>query len=128
MIPPDDLTDSAEIEADGIEGDDGIDLGWVTSSGAVMTVKHIFSGVSNGDNYSVSGPDSTKGSGKPLTMDRKDEDTADTDENAAYRPGIHIAGNDDLELTVADATDPNPSACVEEGTYAETIGGNHRPG
>ena len=116
-----------DIEEDGAVTDDGIDLGWVTSSSAVMTVKHIFSGVSNGDNYSVSGPDSTKGSGKPLTMDRKDEDTADTDENAAYRPGIWIARNDDRELTVADATDPNPSACVEEGTYADTVGANHRP-
>ena len=45
-------------------------LGWVTSSTAVMTVKHIFSGVANGDNYDVSGPNSAKGSGKPLPMDK----------------------------------------------------------
>ena len=115
-----------DTAADGATSDDGIDLGWISSSSAVMTVKHIFAGVSNrGENYSNSGPDSKKGSDKPLPMDKKDEDTASTKENAGYRPGIHIAQDDDMELTAASGD--NASACVAEGTYDDTIGSNHRP-
>ena len=51
-----------------------------------MTVKHILEGVPNGENYSTSGPDSAKGSNKPLKMSKRtDESTMDT-ENIAYRP------------------------------------------
>ena len=37
--------------------DDGIELGWTTSSTLGMGVKHIFNGVPDGRNFSVTGPD-----------------------------------------------------------------------
>ena len=63
----------------------------MTSSTAVMTVKHIFSGVANGDNYSVSGPNSAKGSDKLLKMDKVDsDDTATWNDNESYADAIQI--------------------------------------
>ena len=120
-----DVTDSS---------DDGIDLGWVTSSTAVMTVKHIFSGVGNGDNYSVSGPNSAKGSDKLLKMDKVDsDDSATWDDNESYADAIQIRTDDDVD---ADGPDPaaadstNLSACVPTTgafSYAATIGRNQQP-
>ena len=100
-----------------------------------MEVKHVFAGVANsGSNYSVSGPDSAKGSGKTLPMDRRDSDTADLDENDAYFPGILVEPEPaDRDVYPADPGDDEelPSACVvptgEDFSYAETIGANHRP-
>ena len=121
-----------EITADGAATDDGIDVGWITNSSVVMTVKHMFEGVSNGSNYSTSGPDSAKGSGKALTLDKVDSDDSDTwDDNESYNPGIEIRTDDSAGGdTPADPTleaSANPSACVGVGTYADTIGSNHRP-
>ena len=55
-----------------------------------MTVKHTFEGVPNGENYTVSGPDSAKGSDEPLKMSKRTDDDAMDTENIAYRPGILI--------------------------------------
>ena len=53
-----------DVFANGADGadanntmDDGIDLGWVTSSTLGMDVKHIFDGVEDGRNFDVAGPD-----------------------------------------------------------------------
>ena len=119
------LVDNDVFGTDEANADDGLDVGWVTSSTAAMTVKHMFSGVAKGTNYEVSGPDAAKGTNKALKMDRKNTNTADTDENNAYRPGIRIAADDMMELTPAGGA--NPSACTETGSYADTIGSNHRP-
>ena len=127
----DDQDDVNDEEGFDDTADDGIDLGWVTSSSAVMTVKHIFEGVPNGENYTVSGPDSAKGSDEPLKMSKRTDDNNMDTENIAYRPGILIdrPGADPPgpppEAKVADAE--AVSACVEEGTYAETVGANHQP-
>ena len=86
----DGIVDGEDLVSGGVTSDDGIDLGWVTSSTAVMTVKHIFSGVANGDNYDVAGPNSAKGSEKALPMNKRDPDTAATDENDSYFPGILV--------------------------------------
>ena len=48
-------------------GNDGIDLGWVTSANAKTTVKHVFDGVANGTNGSVS-TEAAKGSDEALEM------------------------------------------------------------
>ena len=117
-----------ELAEDGDAGDDGLDIGLVTTSSVTMTVKHVFSGVSNrGENYSVSGPDSGKGSeSKPLKMDKRTDDDSDDNENYGYNPGIMIDNGmdgDDPVIADADAV----SACVDEGTYADTVGANHRP-
>ena len=62
-----------EIDNDVLSGDnnadqnDGVDLGIVTSSSVAMSVKHVFSGVANGRNTSVT-TDAAKGSNKTLAM------------------------------------------------------------
>ena len=118
--------DSGEAAADGVATDDGLDIGWITNSSATMTVKHIFSGVANGENYSTSGRDSGKGSGKALAMNKRDSKTEALNENASYNPGIAVE-----ELVAAGGTYPADldmmSACVDDATYDETIGGNHKP-
>ena len=48
-------------------GNDGVDLGIVTSSTTAMKLKHVWSGVSNGRNTSVT-TDAVKGSDKTLAM------------------------------------------------------------
>ena len=129
----DGTVDAEDLVSGGVTSDDGIDLGWVTSSTAVMTVKHIFSGVANGDNYSVSGKNSAKGSDKLLAMDKVvSADTATYNDNEAYGDAIQIRQDDDV---AADGTNPvddpdNPSACVPTTgafSYAATIGGNQQP-
>ena len=57
----DGTVDAEDLVSGGVTSDDGIDLGWVTSSTAVMTVKHIFSGVANGDNYERRGAEFREG-------------------------------------------------------------------
>ena len=109
-------------------GNDGIDLGWLTTSTASMDVKHVFSGVAKGQNFSVSGPGAGTGTDLPLKMDRSTNQTADTIDNQLYKGAIAINQND-TEDTDADSV----SACVaitdETGayTYTGTIGANHRP-
>ena len=108
---------------------DGIDAGWVTHSSAAMTVKHNFSGVEDGTNYDVSGPDAAKGSDKALKLDKVTATPSTWNDNHGYGAGIQIRTNDNV---AADGTDPrtdsdNPSACYAAEEYGETIGANHRP-
>ena len=58
-----------------------------------MTVKHVLAGV--GDTYTVTGPESSKGSNKVLKMNRRTVEQRDTptvreiyNENHVYTPGI----------------------------------------
>ncbi len=50
--------------------DNGVDVGWLSTSRTPMAVKHVFSG--DGKNYSVTGPDAAKGARKPLPVTLKD--------------------------------------------------------
>ena len=59
--------DSGEEDTDGVNTNDGIDLGIVTSSGLKMNVKSIFSGVSGGQN-TTSTSEAASGSNKTLGM------------------------------------------------------------
>ena len=54
--------------------DDGIDLGWITSSTLGMGVKHTFNGVPDGTNFDVEGPDAKgdrQGHGRSPLDDRR---------------------------------------------------------
>jgi len=62
-----DVLDDADTTDVTEDANDGVDLGIVTSSSVEMTVKHVFSGVPNGTNASVS-VTADKGSDKALTM------------------------------------------------------------
>ena len=62
----------------------------------------MFEGVDDGQNYSVSGPDAAKGTGKNLKMDKRTDDDTDDDENHGYLPGISI-DNGREGTVVADA-------------------------
>ena len=124
--------------------DDGIDLGWRSSSSVTMTVKHVLAGV--GDTYKVTGPEAGKGSNKVLTMNKRTVNNQTStgaeiyNENHAYTPGIMIEGiPDPLGTTgnqgyTADGDTTLLSACVPPSltdanafTYASTIGSNQRP-
>ncbi len=97
--------------------DDGVDIGWVSSSHVAMSVKHKFVGVENGKNYSVSGPDAPKGSNKPLPMDLKD--------NAGWGAGIRF-----LKVPDAGGKAVKQAKLAElcEGTgYSAAAGGVHKP-
>ena len=63
----DDTTGGDGVATTDDTGNDGIDLGWVTSANAKTTVKHVFDGVANGTNGSVS-TEAASGSDKALTM------------------------------------------------------------
>ena len=87
VIQADDITDVADggsVETDGVNDNDGVDLGIVTSSNDLeMNVKHVFSGVANGTNTSET-VKADKGSNKTLAMAAVasiyvDEDTDDAD-------------------------------------------------
>ena len=60
-----DVMDSDTTDTDDDTANDGIDLGWVTSSSLAMTVKHVFSGVARGSNGSASSK-AAKGDDKSL--------------------------------------------------------------
>ncbi len=98
--------------------DDGIDLGWVSSSNVAMTVKHKFADIEYGKTYSVSGPDAPKGANKPLPMDLKD--------NAGWGEGVRI-------MKVPDGGgQPAKQAklaglCEEDREYGKSGGGVHKP-
>ncbi len=97
--------------------DDGVDIGWVSSSHVAMSVKHKFAGIENGRIYSVSGTDASKGSNKPLAMEKKD--------NADWGPGFRFmkAPGGDAVLKKAAKLD---ELC--EGTgYQAASGGVHKP-
>ncbi len=86
VIQADDIADVADdgsVDTDGVNGNDGIDIGIKTSSTLPMLVKHIFSGVASGENTDKT-VEAAKGSDKTLAMaavasiyvDEEDDDAA----------------------------------------------------
>ena len=67
VIPPEEATDDTTASATGVDTNDGVDLGIVTSSSLEMNVKHVFSGVAGGTNTSRT-VKAAKGSNKTLVM------------------------------------------------------------
>ena len=97
---------------DGTTDDDGIDLGWVTTSSkdVAMTVTHMFSGVAGGKNASIE-TESGKGSDKALVM------TAES--------GVIIADDDGADAD--NGTEDDIVACLPVGDYEMTRDGHFRP-
>ncbi len=130
------MIDNDVVEAtedDGTTGNDGMDIGWVTSQDGAMSVTHHFSNVAGGTNYKVAGRDSTKGSDEPLSMDLGGtrEATAgaadDTDEKASthngqYAPALRVSW-DGVE---AGTDDTRTAECLTY-TARNTRGGLDRP-
>ena len=91
-------------EAAMYDDNDGLDIGWVSTSSAAMTVMHHFEGVAKGTNYSVAGRDAAKGMDKALAMDLGSGTATDADKDVS-------TSNEDYEpalLVMADG-----EACVD---------------
>ena len=105
--------DSGEEATDGVNTNDGIDLGIVTNSSLAMTVKHIMSGVSSGTNSETS-VDAKKGSDQTLAMKAiAGVITVDADEDDAATAGINemqVCDNTYTEEDVSSKAD-RPAGC-----------------
>ena len=105
--------DAGEEATDGVNTNDGIDLGIVTSSSLAMTVKHVFSGVSAGRNTEEE-TEAAKGSNKTLAMAGIDGIiTVDADEDDAATTGINeamVCDNTYTEEDVSSKAD-RPAGC-----------------
>ena len=69
--------------------DDGIELGWTTSSTLGMTVEHIFNGVPQGRNFTAKGPDAKGDKNAKVTslkMTRDDDANTTADEAISLDP------------------------------------------
>ncbi len=91
--------------------DNGIDVGWLSSSQVGMAVKHVFSG--EGRQYSVKGPDSVKGSRKPLPVSLKD--------TALYDPAIQWQR---IPKDLRRVTDPD-NVYEKIGSFKYRVGTRH---
>ena len=105
--------DSGEEATDGVNTNDGIDLGIVTSSSLKMNVKHIMSGVSSGTNSettveAASGSDKTlamKAIAGVITIDAEEDDAATTGINE-----MQVCDNTYTEEDVSSKED-RPAGC-----------------
>ena len=91
----------AVVDGDGVvdisTSNDGLDIGWVSSSSVGMSVMHHFAGVEDGNNYSASGRDAVTGSNEPVPMDLGDGLANDADKdagtsNADYLDALIVEG------------------------------------
>ena len=114
---------------DNRRANDGIDVGWVTTSDVSMTVKHHFDGVARGQNFNVTGVEASKGTSKALTMTNRVGNTVarstidDNDFKGALLVGALAqaessdGAGDGIVASSACATDP----------YTNPIAGLHKP-
>ena len=105
---------AAREEGAGTE-DDGLDIGWVTTSKADMTVMHHFEGVADGRNYSVAGRDAAEGTDKALAMDLGDGTANDADKDAGtsndgYKPALVVMAEGEACADYSDTESPLASA------------------
>ncbi len=108
--------------------DDGIDLGWASTSTADMTVKHFFSGWGV-RNYSIMGPNAVKGTNKPVPMDMMKGGAVDKAGNNKYAPGI---GNKRPTANVATSdtgkdAEKLADVCLRDTYYSATSSDLHKP-
>ena len=105
--------DSGEEDTDGVNTNDGIDLGIVTNSSLKMNVKHIMSGVSSGTNSETT-VEASKGSDQTLAMKAIDGViTVDADADDAATPGIdesEVCDNTYTEEDMSSMAD-RPAGC-----------------
>ena len=88
------------VQAAMYDDDDGLDIGWVSTSSAAMSVMHHFEGVAKGTNYSVAGRDAAKGTDKALAMDLGSGTATDADKdvstsNEDYEPALLVMADGD---------------------------------
>ena len=111
--------------ADGTIANDGIDVGWVTTSEVDMTVKHHFSGVANGENFVVTGRDAFDGTSEPLSMTNHVQGT--TPAAAAVINDADFKGA--LLVGTLDGTGDNTGLdpCASAPRYSDPRSGLHKP-
>ena len=97
VIQADDTTDDASAEDDGVNDNDGIDLGIVTSSSLKMNVKHVFSGVANGRNTSTT-IEAASGSNKTLAMKAVASITVDAEDDITTGETGFVVGIDESDV------------------------------
>ena len=97
------------MATDGVHGNDGIDLGIVTSSSLKMNVKHVFSAVANGTNTSTT-VEAASGSNKTLAMKAVASIYVDEDDDDATTIGIDETAVCDNDYDAGDLTD-KPKGC-----------------
>lgn len=111
--------------SDGTRANDGVDVGWVTDSMVAMTVKHHFNGVARGQNFSVTGPEASKGSNRALAVTNRKQGAEvanSTIDDADYK-GALLVGT----LTDGDNTGVNPCATSQSSQYSNPRSGLHKP-
>ena len=108
---------------------DGVDVGWVISSTTAMTVTHHFNGVANGQNFSTSGLDASKGTSQALAMTNLSNDN-----RAATSDSATAARVDDTDfkgaLFLGDAVGAGATDDVdpcEDARYTDPRSGLHKP-
>ena len=118
-ISPTDYTASTDATA---IANDGVDVGWVTDSKVAMTVKHHFSGVARGKNFSATGVEAKKGSSMALAMTNHVQGATATSTtiNDADFEGALLVG------TLADGGTDGLDPCADD-EYTEPRAGLHKP-
>ena len=126
-IPTGNYTEAADgsTTTDG-RPNDGVDVGWVTDSKVAMTVKHHFSGVARGQNFTVTGVEASKGSSMALAM--ATETDATTPIGDGKFKGALLVGN----LGTTSASTDDVSACADnnfrgDDPYTDPRSGLHKP-
>jgi len=109
VIPPEDGTTEDGAYATGVDINDGVDLGIVTTSSLEMNVKHVFSGVPGGTNISAT-VKAAKGSDRTLAMSAVASITVDAD----------------VDVTGTAATGDAPFGINEEAVCEDTANGMGR--
>ena len=123
---------------------DGVDVGWVTTSKVAMTVKHHFSGVARGRNFVATGVGASKGTDQALAMTNLSNTNRaatsssaraaridDTDFNGALFVGdlVGTGAADDVDPCVdAEYTDPRSGLHKPDSCFRVTAAGSATSG
>ena len=106
----------------GTRANDGIDVGWLTTSEVDMTVKHHFNGIPRGQNFTVTGVGANDGTDQPLQMNNQIGTTVNTSTiNDMDFKGALLVG------TMADGTSTEATDPCASGPYSDPRSGLHKP-
>ena len=109
VVPPLDNSTDVLAYATGVDTNDGVDLGIVTSSSLAMNVTHVFSGVANGTNTSRT-VEAAGGSNRTLAM--------------TAVASIHV--DQDADVPGGTGTPPAPLGVNEEAVCEDSLAGTGR--
>ena len=117
----------SDTATDNTLANNGVDVGWITTSKVEMTVKHHFDGVARGENFSVTGVNAGDGSDQALAMHNATAANVgatsridDTDFKGAL-----LVGDETTDLD-PETGDPVKDPCATSA-YSNPIAGLHRP-